>query len=424
MKKYLWNHFVLLVVLLSLFAFRTQAQFRIDLQFRPRFEFRDGYQKLASEGSTPGVLVSQRTRIGLMYEKDFLKFKFTPQDVRLWGDEKLMSSTGVFGDSSSLDLLEAYGELKLGNIGWISVGRQQLKYDNYRLLGDRNWNQNGISYDAVVLKLSRKEFNLHIGAVWNTLTEAGTENLYPSDRLKSINFLWINKRFSENLSASLIHVASGVTQTDTTSKLNFRQTTGFYIENKSDGLNFWADAYYQYGKNQKGMPISAYLFGATISYNLDFFTPAAGFLYLSGNSKTGTDQKEDNLFDVLYGNRHRFYGYIDYFRNFPKDTKQGGLIDFNCSLALKLNSKISIQEIGHVFSLAQINPNTPVDKELGYENDLVVKYNFSDWGGLEGGYSFFLPTSTLRTIQNIQENKFSQFLYLQLVITTNLFKQL
>ena len=131
MKKYLWNHFVLL----SLFVFRTQAQFRIDLQFRPWFEFRDGYQKLDSEGSTPAVLVSQRTLIGLMYEKDFLKFKFTPHDVRLWGDEKLKSSTGVFGDSASLDVLEAYGELKLGTLGWISVGRQQLKYDNYRLAG-------------------------------------------------------------------------------------------------------------------------------------------------------------------------------------------------------------------------------------------------------------------------------------------------
>ena len=389
MKQYHWNHLVLSAVLLSLFAFRTQAQLRIDLQYRPRFELRDGYQKLAAEGSTPAVLISQRTRIILMYEKEYLKFKFTPQDIRLWGDEKMKSSTGVFGDSASLDVLEAYGELKLGTLGWISVGRQQLKYDNYRLLGDRNWNQNGISYDAVVLKLSPKEFNLHIGAVWNTLTEAGTENLYPSNRLKSINFLWINKRLNENFSASLMHIASGVTQTDTTSKLNFRQTTGFYIENISDGLNFWADAYYQYGKNQEGMPISAYLFGATISYNLDFFTPAAGFLCLSGNSKTVNDQTKDNLFDILYGNRHRFYGFIDYFRNFPKDTKQGGLIDFNLSLAFKLNSMISIQEVGHVFSLAQTNPATPADKSLGYENEVVLKYSFTDWGGLECGYSFF-----------------------------------
>jgi len=81
-----------------------------------------------------------------------------------------------------------------------------------------------------------------------------------------------------------LHIASGVTQSDTTSKLNFRQTTGLFIENKSDGLNFWADAYYQYGKNQKGVTVSAYLFGATASYNIGTFAPAAGFLYLSGNS--------------------------------------------------------------------------------------------------------------------------------------------
>ena len=288
MKKYLFNHFVLLAIFLSLFAFRTQAQLRIDLQYRPRFEIRDGHQKLAAEGATPAVLVSQRTRIILTYEKEFLKFKFTPQDVRIWGDEKLKGATGVFGDSASLDLLEAYGELKLGTLGWISVGRQQLRYDNYRLLGDRNWNQYGLSYDAVVLKLSPKEFNLHIGAVWNTLNDAGTENLYPSNRLKSMNFLWINKSFSKNLSASILHVASGVTQSDTTSKLNFRQTTGLFIENKSEGLNFWIDAYYQYGKNQKGVTVSAYLFGTTASYNIGLFTPAVGFLYLSGNSKSST----------------------------------------------------------------------------------------------------------------------------------------
>jgi hypothetical protein len=424
MKKNLNVLFVLTTGLLMLADFTTQAQFRIDLQYRPRFEVRDGYQKLAEQGAVPGILISHRARLSFRYEKESLKLVFTPQDVRVWGDEKLKSSTGVFGDSSSLDLFEAYAELKLGTLGWLSVGRQQLKYDNNRLLSDRNWNQSGISYDAVLLKISPANFNLHIGAVWNTLTEACSENLYPTDRIKSLNFLWLNKKINEYWSASLIHIATGVTQTDITSKLNFRQTTGFYGERKSEnGFNLWFDAYYQYGKNRQNMPVSAFLLGGSVSYITEHFVPSFGFSYLSGNRNTGTGQTRDNLFDVLYGSRHRFYGNIDYFRNIPKDTKQGGLINLNVSATYKINTLFSLQDIGHIFSLAQTNSGTPDQKDLGFENDLMAKYNFTEWGVLEGGYSFFIPTETMKTFHNVQDNKFSQFIYLQLVITSNLFKQ-
>ena len=38
-----------------------QAQFSINAQLRNRFEVRDGYQKLATDGAAPAVFVSQRT---------------------------------------------------------------------------------------------------------------------------------------------------------------------------------------------------------------------------------------------------------------------------------------------------------------------------------------------------------------------------
>jgi hypothetical protein len=72
--------------------------------------------------------------------------------------------------------------------------------------------------------------------------------------------------------------------------------------------------------------------------------------------------------------------------------------------------------------LAQTNPTTPTDKNLGYENDLVLKYKFSDWGAIESGYSFFLPNNSLKTIQAVPDAKFSQFFYLQLTVTPTLFK--
>ncbi|HPG33432.1 MAG: alginate export family protein [Lentimicrobium sp.] len=420
--KHFSVNLISIVLFTVLFVQHGNAQFSIDAQLRNRFELRDGYQKLAAAGSSPTALISQRTRLSFSFENNYLKIKLTPQDVRLWGDQTTLNSTGV-GDNPSLDLLEAYAELKIGNAGWISAGRQQLVYDSRRLLGDRNWNQNGIAYDALVMKLNLSHWNLHTGIVWNTMAESLSENLYPSSRIKNLNFFWLNKKINDRLNLSLLHISSGITKTDTTSSLHFRHTTGFYAEYKTKQLNVWANAYYQYGRSQKGNHVSAYLIDADASYKTGEFTTGIGLGYLSGNNQTITTDKTDKLFDPLYGNRHRFFGFIDYFRTFTTHTKQGGLADYYLWLDYKFSKKTSIRNTLHSFALAQTNPATPNDKGLGVENDLILKYKFNEWGDLESGYCFFLPTQTLKTIQNVPDNKFSQFFYLQLTITPNIFKQ-
>lgn len=398
------------------------AQFSIDANLRNRFEIRDGYQRLALNGSEPTFLISQRTRLSFSYEIKNLKLKVSPQDVRLWGDQTTLSSTGT-GDNPSLDLLEAYAELKLGNHAWISAGRQQLVYDSKRLLGDRNWNQNGIAYDAMVLKFVSGNWKLHTGAAWNNLTETLSENLYPSTRIKSLNYLWLSRKFNVHYSLSLLHISSGLTKTDTTSPLNFRNTTGLYGAYKSKDLSVWGNVYYQYGKNQKSNKVSAFLIDAEADYKIGRFSPGLGFGYLSGNRKTAGPGITDKLFDPLYGNRHRFFGVMDYFRSFGSNTKQGGLADYYLWLDYKCSQQISIRNTAHYFTLAQTNPATPKKAELGFENDMIFKYRFNEWGDLEGGYCFFLPTETLKSIQDVQDNRFSQFFYLQLTITPNVFKQ-
>jgi len=411
----------LLMLTLVLFSHSIKAQLIIESQLRNRFEFRDGYQKLADNGKTPTGLVSQRTRISFAYETENLKLKITPQDIRLWGGDQTWSSTGV-PSNTTIGLFEGYFEVKLGKTGWLSAGRQQLKYDNERILAARNWNQNGLSYDALLFKLKFSEWNLHLGSSWNSLAETTSDNLYPTSRIKSFNYLWLNRMFNNNLSLSLLHVASGVTRSDTTNALNFRQTTGFYTEYKKDNLNIWWNVYYQYGKNQKGTNVGAFLIDADASYKAGNYTPGIGLGYLSGNSKTGADQTTDQLFDVLYGARHRYFGFMDYFRSIASHTQQGGLADYYFYLDYQFSKSVIIRNIGHYFQLAQTNPSTPIDKKLGYENDLVLKYKFSDWGAMESGYTFFLPTEWLKTIQNVPDDKFSQFFYLQLTITPTLIK--
>jgi len=88
----------------------------------------------------------------------------------------------------------------------------------------------------------------------------------------------------------------------------------------------------------------------------------------------------------------------------------------------KFSENLSIKNTSHVFQLAQANANSPTDKNLGWENDLVLKYKFNDCCEIESGYCFYQPTDALKTIQGVTENKFPQFFYLQLSITPNLYK--
>lgn len=421
MKQLNFRLFALLISF-SVLSQTLSAQFSIDAQLRSRLEIRDGYQKLALEGSNPALFISQRTRLTFGYETNSLKLKFTPQDVRLWGDQSKMNASGI-GDNPSLDLFEAYAEVKLGNAGWVSAGRQQLNYDNRKLLGHRNWNQNGMSYDALLFKFKTSDWSLHIGSSWNTMAEVLTDNPYPTSRIKSLNFLWINRKFNENFKLSMLHVSSGVTKTDTTNPMNFRHTTGLYGEYKKNNLSFWSNFYYQYGKNQKGRKVSAFLFNADAAYKSGDLTTGIGTAHLSGNNKTPGIGETDKLFDPLYGNRHENFGAIDYFNNFPTQTRQGGVADYYIYLGYRLYDKFRLKNTSHYFTLSQSNPETPENKNLGFENDLILSYRFSNWGNLEAGYCFFLPTESLKTIQKVEQDKFSQFFYLQLTLTPNLFKQ-
>lgn len=420
-KRYLKA--VILLMIASLSATSGFAQFSIDAHYRPRFEIRNGYQKLGSQNENPAVFITQRTRLSFSYETDKLKLRFTPQDVRVWGDENLVSATGVMGDTASLEMFEGFAELKVVDPLWISAGRQQLRYNNDRILGDRNWNQTGIAYDAFILKYSDGLWKAHIGVSWNSKIDGLAENNYPSNRIKSLNFLWINRQIAEKFNVSFMQIASGITKSDTTNAINFRHTTGLYTEMVKNNWSVWGDLYYQYGKNKTGINVSAFLFDVDAAYKIDKIKPGIGFAYLSGNSKTGSSMTTDHLFDVLYGTRHKFFGAMDYFRDFPKNTSDGGLVDFYVYLDYQLSKKVSIKDTPHYFWLAQTNEKTLPENKLGFENDLILKYNFATWGVLEGGYCFFLPTETLTKIQKVNDDKFSHFFYVMVTLTPNLLKQ-
>ncbi|HWK06007.1 MAG TPA: alginate export family protein [Puia sp.] len=165
--------------------FSIPGQLSITGQLRTRTEFRNGYGTLETTGNKPAFLTSQRTRLIFNYKTGRVIFQASLQDVRVWGADASSISNA---DGSRLGLHEAWAEIILANakdssfsksaFDYLSVkiGRQELVYDDQRLLGNLDWLQQGRRHDAIVFKLLHKGWQADLGAAFNQNTDAAGYN--------------------------------------------------------------------------------------------------------------------------------------------------------------------------------------------------------------------------------------------------------
>lgn len=425
--------YLLLAVNFCLLNQQSWAQFKIETEFRPRLEYRHGYSKLSSENSIPAIIMTQRSRLNLSFQQANFNYLLSIQDVRVWGDEQLYSSTGVFGNEASLDIHQAWIEMLIKKHSSIKIGRQIFKYDDERLLSLRNWNQNSITYNALLYRFKQEGLQIHAAVSLNNEEDNTFGNEYPAGKMKTLNFLYLQKELPLHLKLSLITLAHGYTANDSSEVVYVRGTYGGYAEYNYKNSNAALAAYYQNGRNQKGKWVSAYLLSLDARQSIGSFTPGLGIVYISGQDGVSTDQdyqKTDHLFDLLYGARHKFYGLMDYFNNLPKSTKNGGLVDLFATLAFNYGKDNSLKLDIHRFWLQSkvedpANKGTALDKALGTEFDFTFKQNILQAFKLEGGYSLMLPESSLEIIQGLQKNKSgrSDWLWCMLTFTYTLFPE-
>ena len=177
-KVYL-NAFILSIMVA--FSFNASAQITLSGQLRPRFEFRDGYGTLEPKTGKSAALITQRSRIVFNYKWNKLIFHTAIQDVRVWGQD---ASTISNADGNKLGVHEAWAEILLANksdsmfqksfLDYLSlkIGRQELIYDDSRLLGNLDWVQQARRHDALVLKAIENGWHFDLGAAFNQNTDA------------------------------------------------------------------------------------------------------------------------------------------------------------------------------------------------------------------------------------------------------------
>ena len=414
---------VLIISILMVTVDSIAQEFDVNLQIRPRFEYRNGYKELMKDGTFPNSFISNRSRLNFDFKQEKIKAKIALQNVRVWGDVNTTSTSDING----VALFESWFSYDLNTHWSAKVGRQVISYDNQRIFGGLDWAQQGQSHDALVVQYTKDKMEIDFGGAINNGGESLIETSYTTT-YKNLQYIWFNKKFT-NSSLSLLGLNTGYQYENTTDALfenAYMQTLGGFY--KWQASKFYGDlgTYVQTGEtafaNSKE-DILAYNVGLNVGYK---FTPSfkaeLGFEYLSGKAQDDTNSKTKS-FTPLFGTNHGFNGLMDYFYvGNHKNTV--GLKDFYGKLSYEKN-KWQVALAPHVFySAAQIiNPITTEQESsnLGTEIDLTCMYKFDKNITITGGFAQMFGTSSLELIKGGNKHNDNNWAYVMISFSPNIF---
>jgi len=402
-----------------------KSKLKIDASLRTRGEVINGYKSLPTENNSPNLVTSQQTRLNFGYENSKMKFYLSLQDARIWGEGDIVTGTGNFGNTASVDVFQAWASLKLSSSTDIKFGRQKLAVDGQRLIGGRGWNNNGLAYDAATLTYKKNGLSLNLVMSFNNQKYGVFVEDYDLDekKMKSMNYLHISKKFNDDLYMSFLTLFTGFQPAGSPTIVQFKNTSGIFMKYDNKKIFAASEVYYQLGKTIGGQDVAAYLFNAEAGYNFGIPYIGAGIDYISGQSQDETEKYQ--AFDNFYGARFKFNGNLNYFV-VPKSTKNGGLVNPFFKLGLKFNKKNSLTAYYHMFKTAQDVVNGTgenYDKNLGSEIDLIYTHKINKEIILKAGYHTAFVSETLESFKGVTigESETPQWFWVMLTFKPTLF---
>lgn len=250
----------------------------LEVQVRPRSEWRDGYKVVRSAGDARELHTDQRTRIGLTAGVGKFSAKAGFQDVRLWSND---------GNSGTQGLYEAWVRWQVRPNAMVTAGRQRISLDTERILGGLDWSQTGRFLDGISLE-TRGESATTLLAITTDAATRSTQFI--------LHHAWSSAR--TRLSGLIFQIAgadasfSGFTA-GATARHDF--DAGWWLEAEAYGQK-WSDAgaWGTYGTGTLGRVWSD---AHKTLLSIDRLSDAA-----SGAA-----------FSPFLGTNHRHYGWIDHF---------------------------------------------------------------------------------------------------------------
>ncbi|MCC7332364.1 MAG: alginate export family protein [Flavobacteriales bacterium] len=448
-------------------ASAANAQFTLDGEIRPRFEYRHGYSTVADSSQDAAAFVNQRTRLNFGYKTEGYNFRVSVQDIRTWGSQPQVIGAASFqnNDGAYIAVHEAWAEAILSPKWSVRFGRQEITYDDHRIFGDLGWQPQSRAHDAALLKFKTDKTLVDVGFAYNQDKPANFGRDAQFGSYKAFQYLWLNRKFGENFTASLLFLNLGKEQLNYDSTIttpapyytdNYTQTTGTRLAYKKNKLTVAGAFYYQSGtdasrtviyKDKDGeynKKVEAMNYRFEVNYDITTKLSAnAGYEHLSGQSQTDTAfsyRTVNHSFNPHFGTNHKFNGYMDLFY-VGNHINNVGLNDIFFGLKYKVE-KFWISADAHLFSspvdvfdgykfnkeladankallaattqaqidaanasIKSINDNKyskyKMDKNFGTELDFTCGFNLAKGVAVLAGYSIFVDTETLAYLKGV-----------------------
>lgn len=393
----------------SLFAQDGNEELKINIQLRPRAEFRNGLFTPILEGQKPASFISQRSRLGLTYSKNQkLKIGLSTQVVTTWGNDPQVQAV-----ANDISLYEAWAQLYFNPEWYLKVGRQVFSYDDERILGALDWNNAGRKHDAALLGFEKNKFKANAAFAFNQNAEKVTNTFFDnslSQPYKAMEFLWMKYQFTNTLSVSALAMNLAI-QNRIDSSVSNLQTLGGNIYYKKDKLNVSGTYYYQTGrnpvKNASSIKTNAWMAAAKADYSFNNkFSLGIGSDYLSGRDMNATSS-DISYFNPLYGTGHKFYGAMDYFYVSSAHDNVGlwdSYLNLNLNTSEKLNWQLALHHFESTARVVNYSGGN-ASSALGNEADFTFGYKVMNDVKLTGGYSQMFADPSMKYVKNILPNQ-------------------
>lgn len=393
----------------------------VNLQLRPRYEYRNGFKELMKDQQYPASFVSQRSRLNFNYKQDNLKAKLTLQNVKIWGD----AATTATSDKNGIMLFEAWAQYDFNSKWSTRIGRQVLSYDNQRFMGEIDWIQQGQSHDAALITFKPNKHQLDLGFALNNDADKLYKELYITS-YKHMQYAWYHTDFSKFGLSLLFSNVGYEFKTDVIHE-DLIQTAGTHFTFKSGKWDAFLSAYGQFGESKlvdQNTTVNAMNAAINLNYAVtDKFKAGLGFECLSGKDQDDTSSKIKSFYP-LFGTNHAFNGLMDYF--YVGNHKNSvGLQDFYLKFGYTSN-KWKFDLVPHAFMTAAkvvdpIGPNKYMDDYLGTEIDFVTTYAFKKDITISGGYSQMFGTKTLEQLKGGNIKNDNNWVWIMININPRIF---
>ena len=355
----------------------TAKSFETDVgaQYRPRLEFRD-----PPNNATGDVFASHRARLKFKLSHGDWGVQIDPQHTLLWGT----AASTLSGISGNLDFHQAYAFGKVTDSVLVAIGRQELTFDDQRLLGPVDWTQQARTFDAARISTTYPDLKLET----NLFAALLSENAPRNETLFGIRVGLKRDR----IHASIMTLAEQAKKRVTGDRNFYRATPGANVAILIDKLRIDISGYAQFGGFTTGatdVDYRAWMAATKVAY-ADRDT--IGEVHVAADILSGDKDTADNTrksFDTLFATNHKYYGHMDFFLNLPLHTGQLGLIDVYGGWQKPVVEDLIGYLTVHYF-LAQ-QATAADNRGFGTEIDAGVAYKIQEHVGFNGGYSLFLP---------------------------------